>query len=115
MSSATPIPCEGAKLITCIVPSGDGLKLVERLNDTFGLNGINVTAGRGASQRSGTIADEVDFVTVTVSAGTADAVFEFIYYTVVIETTPHRLMFQIALDAATNYTLPEVPGPDIKR
>ena len=39
------------------------------------LTTVNVADGRGASQRSGTFADEMDILTVTVSADRADEIF----------------------------------------
>lgn len=102
------------KLITCIVPAGDGLKLAQALYETHALTGVNVAPGRGASQRSGTIADEVDIVTITVDAGAADAVFEFIYEAIEIETTPHRFMFQVGLETATEYVLPDLAQPSAR-
>jgi hypothetical protein len=98
------------KLITCIVPTGDGLELAEKLYEKHGLTGINVTPGRGASQRSRTIADEVDLLTVTVPEPEADQVFAFIYDATEIATKPHRLMFQTELTAATIYLLPDLPS-----
>ncbi|MGR8946711.1 MAG: hypothetical protein ACU84Q_01600 [Gammaproteobacteria bacterium] len=112
MSSLNFLQDNPAKLITCIVPAGDGLKLVERLYETHDLTGINTTHGRGASQRSSTIADEMDIVTVTVSSADADDIFAFIYETIEIETKPHRFMFQTALDMASVYTLPDLPQPE---
>jgi len=100
-----------AKLITCFVPAGDGLKLADRLYEAHELTGINVAHGRGASQRSSTIADEIDIVTVAVTLSEADEIFAFIYEAIEIETTPHRLMFQTALDTASSYVLPDLPGP----
>lgn len=97
------------KLITCIVPAGDGLELAEKLYGKYGLTGINVAPGRGASQRSGTFADEIDLLTVTVPALEADQVFAFIYDAIEIATKPHRLMFQTALALATTYQLPDLP------
>jgi len=41
----------------------------------------------------------------------ADEIFAFIYEAIEIETTPHRLMFQTALDTASSYVLPDLPGP----
>lgn len=114
MSRTNTLQDEGAKLITCIVPAGDGMKLAELVYEVYGLTGTNVAPGRGASQRSGTIADEIDLVTVTVGASDAEAVFAFIYDAIEIDTTPHRFMFQTALDMASIYTLPEILPPEVQ-
>lgn len=101
-----------AKLITCIVPGGDGLELAATLYETHQLTGVNVVRGRGASQRSSTFADEVDVLTVIVPTAQANAIFAEIYAAAGIETKPHRFMFQLALGATTTYTLPDLPQSD---
>jgi len=101
-----------AKLITCIVPAGEGFELATALHDAKQLAAVDLTRGRGASQRSGTFADEMDIVTVDVEATRADEVFAFIYAQAGIATTPNRFMFQMALAGASEYRLPPSPGAD---
>ena len=100
-----------AKLITCIVPAGEGFDVASGLNQRFGLTRIGVIHGRGASQRSGTFADEMDILNVVAEPEEAETVFAWLYEAIGIETTPNRFMFQLALDAASAYLLPELPGP----
>jgi len=94
-----------AKLITCIVPAGEGFELATALHELMQLGAVDVTRGRGASQRSATFADEMDVVTVVVGAARADEVFAFIYERIGITTTPNRFMFQMALEGASEYRL----------
>ncbi len=101
-ANATP----AAKLITCIVPAGEGFDLATVLHETMQLAAVDLTRGRGASQRSGTFADEMDIVTVVVDAARADDVFAFVYEQVGIATRPNRFMFQMALEGASEYRLP---------
>ena len=96
-----------AKLIACIVPAGEGFDLATALHETMQLAAVDLTRGRGASQRSGTFADEMDVVTVVVDAARADDVFAFIHQQAGIATTPNRFMFQMALEGASEYRLPE--------
>ncbi|MEQ8233660.1 MAG: hypothetical protein RLW61_20300 [Gammaproteobacteria bacterium] len=98
-----------ARLITCIVPAGEGFALAESLHEEMALSTVDLTHGRGASQRSGTFADEMDVLTVVVAAERADAVFAFVYERARIASMPNRFMFQMALEAASPYQLPAVP------
>lgn len=96
------------KIITCIVPVGMGKSLVDDLFHELNVNTGNVTRGRGASQRSGTFADEMDILTVVAEAERADEIFGYLYGKAEIGTTPHRFMYQSALNTTSLFTLPEM-------
>ena len=68
-----------AKLITCIVPAGEGFDVASGLNERFGLTRIGVIHGRGASQRSGTFADEMDILNVVAEPEEAETVFAWLW------------------------------------
>lgn len=98
-----------ARVITCIVPVGHGAALVDALWHELSLTTVNDSRGRGASQRSGMVADEVDIVEVVVEAERADQVFAFLYERAEVGERPHRFMYQTALELATPAPLPQVP------
>lgn len=98
---------QGPKIITCILPAGMGKELVNILFHEWDLKNVNITRGRGASQRSRTIADEMDMLRVVVSPDRADALFDYLYDKAEIGSTPHRFMYQAPLDLTSLYVLPE--------
>ncbi|MGR8920800.1 MAG: hypothetical protein ACU85V_14390 [Gammaproteobacteria bacterium] len=112
-ADTSPHPAAAAaRLITCILPAGEGFELATALYEQLGLTAADVTHGRGASQRSGTFADEMDVLTVVVAAARADEVFEYIYHEVDMGERPNRFMYQQRLEGATEYRLPELPHPE---
>ncbi|MDX1570686.1 MAG: hypothetical protein R3200_09390 [Xanthomonadales bacterium] len=100
------------RIITCIVPAGMGRDLVDALYHEKNINTANFVRARGASQRSGTFADEMDKLTVVVEMDRSDEIFEFLYFKAEIGTAPHRFMYQAPLDLATLFSLPEIEELD---
>ena len=71
------------KTITCVVPSGHALELLERLRAERGMTSAYAHHARDVaahtSSRGQTIADESELVTVLVAAEEADQMFEFLH------------------------------------
>ena len=101
---------DDVKLITCILPAGQGEVLVSALNDELALTSATVVKGRGGSARGGSFSEEMDVLSVTVESQRADEVFEFLYFRSDIDHLAHRFMFQVALARGTGFELPELPG-----
>ena len=102
---------EDAKLITCILPQGNGVALIERLYREKGLNSANVSTGRGRGAGPvGSIGawDEVDMVTVTVPTARADEIFDFVFHVGGLDQPRGGIMFQHAVSPATIFRLPEM-------
>lgn len=97
------------KLITCIVPKGQGKNLVDALFAEKSITAANVASGRGVSERTSKFAEEVDILTVSVSAVRADEIFDFLYHRIDLDHSLGRFMYQSALSAATALTMPELP------
>ncbi len=70
------------KLITCIIPKDKAIAVAKLLHEEKGINTANVSSGRGRGvvepvNFSGWY--EVEILTVVVSQGEADEIFNFIY------------------------------------
>lgn len=95
------------KLITCIVPKGQGAELVEALRDDQNVTAANAANGRGVSQRTGNFAEEVDVLTVVVNQSRADDVFAYLYHRIEIDHAFGRFMYQQTLGLSSNFSLPD--------
>jgi len=100
---------EQSKLISVILPRGEGQELVRALKDECGVVAANVATGRGVSERRKVIAREVDILTVVVPEAQAGDIFAFLYERAKIPEERGRFMFQSALGAASHYELPDLP------
>ncbi len=95
------------KLITCIIPRGLGSELVDALYTNKELSAVNVASGRGISRRGGYFAQEVDILTVVVSATQADDIFTYLYDRIDIDGSRRRFMYQQPLGSTTEFVLPK--------
>lgn len=103
------------KLITCFIPKGKSAEIVRLLNEEKGINSANVTGGRGSGILESFIYNmwrEVDILTVVVSEGQADEIFEFIYNRADINRIHGGFMYLSQLTKSTVFTLPEIPEED---
>lgn len=103
------------KEITCVLPRGEGLKLLETLSREKDITSTAVGTGRGFSERNDVIR-EVDLVQILVAGARANEIFEFIYHELGVGEQRERLIFQSSLQGANNpchhHTPPETRDAD---
>ena len=98
------------KLITCVLPGGRGVELVEALHEELAVATATLAKGRGISARGGPFSEEMDILSVLIEAERANEVFEYIYFRAEVHDQIHRFMFQVPLARGTAFTLPELPA-----
>lgn len=96
------------KLITCIMPRGNGPEIVAALHTDHGIASANVINGRGISERKRYFAEEVDILMVTVNQSRAEEIFDYIHERAGVGTSRGRLMFQQSLSAASSFEVPDI-------
>ena len=103
------------KLITCILPRGKAVEIVELLRDEKGVDSADVTSGRGSGV-AGSVSygawSEVDILTVVVSADQEADTFEFIYDKAEIGQVYGGFMYEVSLAKSTPFALPDIPAQD---
>ena len=106
------------KLITCILPKGVAVDIVEKLRSEHDIESANINNARGVGKitplayRGIGAQSEKELLTVTVPEEKADNIFEFIYETADINRPHGGLIYMHALAKATPFTLPEVPDEE---
>ena len=98
------------KRITCFLPKGIGIRLVEMLHSEKNIDSANVHAGRGLptlenAENYGAWTEQ-DVLTVIVDATQADEIFEFIFSQGEINKPGGGFIYQTSLTKASNYKLP---------
>jgi hypothetical protein len=100
------------KRITCFLPKGTGIRLVEMLHSEKNIDTTNVHAGRGlptmANIESYGVWTEQDILTVIVDAEIADEIFEFIFSQGELNKPGGGFIYQTALVKASHYSLPNM-------
>lgn len=103
------------KLITCILPHGRALAVLEALKEELGILTATMYHARGTGRmtplawRGVGEAAEKDVVTVVVPASRADEVFGFIYERAGIDRPHGGILYQQPLWKSTEFLLPELP------
>ena len=100
------------KLITCIIPKGKAIGVTRLLHEEKGINTANVSSGRGRGLVepigfSGWY--EVEILTIVVSQGEADEIFNFIYDKADVGHAHGGIMYQGELTTSTHFELPKMP------
>jgi len=97
------------KSITCVIPSGQALKLLERLQSEYGVTSAYAHHARDIAAHSDgrKIADESEIVSVLVPAEDADRLFELIYEAAGIGEPRGGLIFMERMLAARASPPPE--------
>ena len=114
MPSIIP-PLEPHKVITCILPKGRAMHLMQALTKERGLTAVDVHYARGNGRltplryRGIGETSEKEVLTVAVPATQADELFEYIYEFAEINQPHGGLMYLHALLQATRHVLPDVP------
>ena len=92
------------KLITCLIPKGDGVAAISALKDEKQVNSANVYSGRSNLFYTGKDL-ESETLAVVVAEERADEIFDFLYEKLEIGN-PHRgIMFQSPLTSSTEFKL----------
>lgn len=93
------------KLITCLIPKGEGVAAITALKDEKQVNSANVYGGRSnLFHRAGTEL-ESETLAVVVAAERADEIFDFLYEKLEIGSPNHGLIFQNPLSSSTEFKL----------
>lgn len=100
------------KLITCIIPKGKAIEVAKLLHEEKGIHTANVSSGRGRGLVepvgfSGWY--EVEILTVVVSQGEADEIFNFIYDKADVDRAHGGIIYQGRLTTSTHFELPKIP------
>jgi hypothetical protein len=103
------------KLITCILPHGIALDVLQRLKDDKGIIEASTNNARGmgkltplAHRGLGEQAEK-DVLTVIVSAAEADEIFAYLFDVARINRPHGGLIYMTALGHATPFVLPDLP------
>tara|TARA_B100000676_G_scaffold170588_1_gene167717 strand:- start:244 stop:558 length:315 start_codon:yes stop_codon:yes gene_type:complete len=94
------------KRITCFLPKGTGVKMVEMLQSEKKIVSTNVHSGRG--QRTAETWKEQEILTVIVDADRAEEIFEYIYFQGKLNEPGGGFIFQSDLNRATSFKLPDI-------
>jgi len=94
------------KRITCFLPKGAGVKMVEMLHSEKNIASTNVHSGRG--QRTAETWKEQEILTVVVDEDRAEEIFEYIYFQGELNKPGGGFIFQSDLNRATSFKLPDI-------
>ena len=102
------------KRITCFLPKGVGVKIVEMLHVEKHIDSTNVNAGRGLRTVEN-VSDygawsEQDILTVIVDANRAEEIFEYIFFQGELNKPGGGFIFQADIKRSTPFYLPEIEG-----
>jgi len=103
---------ENTKCITCFLPKGAGIKLVEMLHKEKNIDSSNVHTGRGLRTVEN-VKDygawtEQDVLTVVVDADRAEEIFSFIFFQGELNKPAGGFIYQTSLTKASRYSLPSM-------
>ncbi|MCH7564246.1 MAG: hypothetical protein IH968_10530 [Gemmatimonadetes bacterium] len=105
----------GKKLITCIMPHGRALPVLEALKEELGILATSIHHARGTGRmtplawRGVGEAAEKDVLSVIVPASRAEEVFGFIYENGRINQPHGGIVYQQTLSKSTEFHLPDLP------
>ncbi len=105
----------GEKLITCIMPRGRALPVLEALKEELGILATNIHHARGTGRmtplawRGVGEASEKDVISVVVSASRAEEVFSFIFEHGGLNQPHGGIVYQQSLGKSTEFRLPDLP------
>ena len=94
------------KRITCFLPKGTGVKMVEMLQSEKKIVSTNGHSGRG--QRTAETWKEQEILTVIIDADRAEEIFEYIYFQGKLNEPGGGFIFQSDLNRATSFKLPDI-------
>ena len=94
------------KRITCFLPKGTGIKMVEILHSEKNIASTNVHSGRG--QKTAETWKEQEILTVIVDEDRAEEIFEYIFSQGKLNEPGGGFIFQSDLNRATSFKLPDI-------
>jgi len=103
------------KLITCIMPHGRALPVLEALKEELGILATTIHHARGTGRmtplawRGVGEATEKDVMSVVVPASRAEEVFGFIYERGGLDQPHGGILYQQSLRKSTEFHLPDLP------
>jgi hypothetical protein len=105
---------ERYKLITCFLPAGRALEVLERLRKERNLASMLYHHARGVgvgTRRGGRsfFAAEREVITVLAPQGRADELFRFLYFAAGLDKPNTGMVFVERVLRATAFALPEIP------
>ncbi|MEM7417303.1 MAG: P-II family nitrogen regulator [Gemmatimonadota bacterium] len=106
---------EGEKLITCILPHGRAMPVLEALKEELGLITATLHHARGTGRmtplawRGVGEAAEKDVISVVVPEARADEVFAFVFERAGVGRPHGGILYQQPLWKSTVYRLPDLP------
>lgn len=106
---------DGARLITCILPKGVALPVLEALKTEKGIVSANINYARGTgritprSHREQLSETEKEVLVVVVPRERKEELFDFIREQARIDRPHGGIMYQTVLTTATPFQLPELP------
>lgn len=96
-----------AKLVTCILPKGRAIEILESLQ-AKGIHRANLAFARGSDIHDH-IVEEKDIITVVASSGAeADEIFYFLYDKAEINQPGGGIIYITSLRQASPYGLPQI-------
>ena len=100
------------KCITCFLPKGAGIHLVEMLHKEKNIDSSNVYTGRGLrtveSVKDYGAWSEQDVLTVVVDAERADEIFSYIFFQGELNKPAGGFIYQTSLTKSSHYILPKM-------
>lgn len=105
---------ERCKLITCFLPAGRALAVLERLRREHDLNSIlyHHARGVGVGTRSGrhsAVAAEREVISVLAPETRADEIFRFLYFAAGLDEPNTGMVLMERVLRASPFQLPEIP------
>jgi hypothetical protein len=106
------LPTEGHRLITCFLPSGRAIEVLERLRKEHGLASMAYHHARGVGTgtrrgRSSFFSSEREIITVLAPESRADELFRFLYFAAGLDAPNTGIIFMERLLRATPMVTPE--------
>ncbi|MBT3308025.1 MAG: hypothetical protein HOL04_05680 [Gammaproteobacteria bacterium] len=93
------------KLITCLIPKGEGVAAITALKDEKQINSANVYGGRSSLFQIAGNDMESETLAVVVVEDRADEIFDFLYEKLEIGRHNHGIIFQNPLASSTEFKL----------
>lgn len=105
---------ERFKLITCFLPSGRAMEVLERLRKEQRLNSLTYHHARGVGSgtrrgRRSFVAAEREVITVLVPEARADEIFQLLFFAAGLDAPNTGMVFMERVLRASPFALPEVP------
>ncbi len=107
---------ERYKLITCFLPSGRGMAVLERLREERGLTNLlyHHARGVGVGSRRGWgsyVAAEREVITVLAPQASAEELFQFLFHAAGLDEPNTGMVFMERVIRASPFELPEIETP----